>query len=240
MKSVNTTIRNLALGLLLPTMGSSFTHAAELNVTVENLTRGIFFTPLAISAHPEGSGLFNVGSAASDSIQAMAEGGDISGIEAAMSAVGATQSNNPAEGLLLPGASTSTMLNTDGTDNTMLSIVGMILPTNDGFVALNSMKIPEEAGTYTYYAKAYDAGTEANNEIVGSGAVGEAGFPAPGPVAATLGSNGTGIATEAEGFIHIHRGALGDLEAEGGVSDLDSTAHRWLNPIAKITVTVSE
>lgn len=240
MNTTRKNIRNLALGLMLPAMGASFTQAAEVNVTVENLTRGMFFTPLAVAAHPESTQLFELGSAASDEIQAMAEGGDLSGIEAALNAVGATQSNNPAEGLLLPGASTNTMLNTDGTSNVMLSIVGMILPTNDGFIALNNIEIPQEAGTYTYYAKAYDAGTEANDEIVGSGAVGEAGFPAPGPVAETLGSNGTGVDTSAEGFVHIHRGALGDTDAEGGMSDLDSTAHRWLNPIAKITLTVSE
>jgi Spondin_N len=233
-------IKKLALGLLLPAFGASFTQAADVSVSVENLTRGMFFTPLAVAAHPENSPLFTLGASASDQIQAMAEGGDLSGIETALTALGATQSNNPAAGLLIPGASTSTTLNTDGTSNVMLSIVGMILPSNDGFIALNNIEIPTAAGSYTYYAKAYDAGTEANDEIVGSGAVGEAGFPAPGPVAATLGSNGTGVMTTAEGFIHIHRGALGDLDASGGVSDLDSTAHRWLNPIAKITVTVSE
>ena len=240
MKKYQSNIKKLALGLLLPAFGASFTQAAEVNVSIENLTRGMFFTPLAVSAHPSDSALFELGSAASDEIQAMAEGGDLSGIETAMTALGATQSINPAGGLLEPGASTSTVLNTDGTSNVMLSIVGMILPTNDGFVALNSIEIPEEPGTYIYYAKAYDAGTEANDEIVGSGAVGEAGFPAPGPVAETLGTQGTGVDTSAEGFVHIHRGALGDLDAEGGVSDLDSSVHRWLNPIAKITLVVSE
>lgn len=240
MNKYHATIKKLALGLLLPAFGASFSQAAEVEVNVENLTRGMFFTPLVIAAHPENSPLFTLGSEASDQLQSMAEGGDISGIESILMTLGATQSNNPAAGLLLPGASTSTSLNTDGTSNSMLSVVGMILPSNDGFVALNNIEIPSTAGTYTYYAKAYDAGTEANDEIVGSGAVGEAGFPAPSPVAATLGANGTGVMATAEGFVHIHRGALGDLDTSGGVSDLDSTAHRWLNPIAKITVTVSE
>ncbi len=240
MNKFPTHIKKLALGLLLPSIGASFANAAEVNVHIENLSRGMFFTPLAVAAHPQGSSLFALGSAASAEIQAMAEGGDLSGIEANLTALGATQANNPAAGLLEPGASTSATLNTDGASNVALSIMGMILPTNDGFVALNSIDIPSEAGTYTYYAKAYDAGTEANNEIVGSGAVGESGFPAPGPVAVTLGENGRGVDATAEGFVHIHRGALGDLDLAGGVSDLDSSTHRWLNPIAKITLRVSE
>lgn len=240
MKKTHSSIKKIALGLLLPAFSAPFVQAAEVDVTIENLTRGIFFTPLAVTAHPEGSSLFELGNVASDDLQAMAEGGDLSGIEASLDALGAVQSNNPASGLLEPGSMTSTSLNTDGTSNVLLSVVGMILPSNDGFIALNGIEIPSESGTYTYYAKAYDAGTEANDEVVGSGAVGEAGFPAPGLVAATLGENGTGIVATAEGYVHIHRGALGDLDADGGVSDLDSTTHRWLNPIAKITVTVSE
>ena len=39
-------------------------------------------------------------------------------------------------------------------------------------------------------------------------------------------------------MIHIHRGILGDTNTSGGVSDLDSRVHRWLNPVARITVTV--
>lgn len=232
------TLKKIAIGLTSVTLVAP-AFAADLSVTVENLTRNAFFTPLVVAAHPAGSSLFTTGAAASSELQAMAEGGDLSGLETVLTSIGATQSNNPAEGLLVAGASATTTLNTDGTSNVLLSVAGMLLPTNDGFVALNSMEIPTEAGTYTFYAKAYDAGTEANDEVVGSGAPGEAGFPAPAPVAATIGTDGTGIAATAEGFVHIHRGVLGDTDAAGGMSDIDSTAHRWLNPVAKITVTVN-
>ncbi len=236
---IKPSFNSLLLGLALPvvTVGA---QAAEVSVTIENLTRGSFFTPLAVSAHPAENSLFELGESASSGIQAMAEGGDLSGIETTLNSIGATTVLNPAGGLLAPGESTTAMLDTDGTSNTVLSLVSMILPTNDGFVALNGIEIPTDAGVYTYYAKAYDAGTEANDEIVGSGAVGEAGFPAPGPVAATLGSSGTGVVADAEGFVHIHRGVLGDTDATGGASDIDSTRHRWLNPIAKITLVVAE
>jgi len=218
---------------------SPVTQAADFSVEIENLTRGTYFTPLVVAAHPENTSLFELGDAASSEVQAIAEGGDISGAETLLTGLGATQENNPAAGMLAPGDSATADLNTDGTSNVLLSIMGMLLPTNDGFVALNAIEIPTEAGTYTYYAKAYDAGTEANDEIVGSGAPGMAGFPAPDAIAADLGSGGTGVNATAEGFVHIHRGVLGDTDATGGESDIDSTLHRWLNPIAKITITVN-
>jgi len=31
---------------------------------------------------------------------------------------------------------------------------------------------------------------------------------------------------------------LGDTDLSAGTSDLDSRVHRWLNPVAKLTVTV--
>ena len=232
-------LKRTAIGAILASTFSMTAAAADFSVEIENLTRGIYFTPLLVAAHPDGTSLFSAGDAASSEVQAIAEGGDISGAETLLNGLLATQSNNPASGLLAPGASTSTNLNTDGTANTLLSVMAMMLPTNDGFIALNSVEIPTTAGTYTYYANAYDAGTEANDEIVGSGAPGMAGFPAPGPVAAAVGSGGTGVSGNVEGFIHIHRGVLGDTNSTGGDSDIDSTLHRWLNPIAKITITVN-
>lgn len=240
MRILRSNLSKLTLGLLLPGLASSTLHAADWDIEIENLTRGIHFTPLLVAAHPEGSSIFELGDAASADLQAMAEGGSIAGLETSLDGLGATQSNNPAAGLLAPGESTNTSLDTDGTSNVLLTIAGMILPTNDGFVSLNALEVPTVAGTYTYYARAYDAGTEGNDEIVGSGTVGEAGFPAPAPVAANLGTGGTGLTATAEGFVHVHRGALGDTNNTGGLSDLNITYHRWLNPVAKITITVSE
>ena len=44
---------------------------------------------------------------------------------------------------------------------------------------------------------------------------------------------------EGNAYVHIHRGNLGDDDLTGGKSDLDNTVHRWLNPVARITVTVN-
>lgn len=212
--------------------------AADINVRIVNLTNGIWFTPFLVAAHPEGTSLFTTGQPASASLQAMAEGGDISGLSTELQGIGATVAENPANGLLPPAMSADVDLNTDGTSNTLLSVVAMLLPTNDAFAGLNSITIPTEPGTYVFNVPAYDAGTEANDELVtGGGAPGAAGIPAdPGGL---TGTGGSGAATaDANTNVHIHRNALGDTDPNGGVSDLDSRVHRWLNPVVRVVVTV--
>ena len=107
---------------------------------------------------------------------------------------------------------------------------------------------------------AYDAGTELNDEInstrtdvveAGTGnALGGYGVPGVAGVGASpvaVGTGGTGVAVQVvageiedgtDGPIHIHRGVLGDTSATAGASDLNSTAHRWLNPVARVTIIV--
>jgi len=122
--------------------------------------------------------------------------------------------------------------------NTQLSAVAMILPTNDGFVGVDSISLPTTTGRYEYYLNAYDAGTEVNDEIINAaGAPGAPGIPAD-PLGSG-GANASGVATaETNQTIHVHRGVLGDTDAAGGASDLDSRVHRWLNPIAHLIIDV--
>ncbi|MBW4934091.1 spondin domain-containing protein [Marinobacter sp. F4206] len=213
--------------------------AAEFDVEIHNPTRGLYFTPLLVAAHAESVSLFEAGETASSNLRAMAEVGDLSGLITFLDAAGATIADNPANGLLAPGASTVVTLNTgNAIANTRLSIVAMLLPTNDGFLALNSLTLPTEPGTYSYNLNAYDAGTEANNELRGSETVGLPGMPVPAELDSELGTNGTGVTSDVEGYVHIHRGNLGDNNPSGGPSDIVSTLHRWLNPVARVTVTV--
>ena len=216
---------------------STVSIAQELEIEFTNLTHGIHYTPILMSAHSDAISLFSTGVAATPELQMMAEGGDISGLVTLLDAANANNITNPANGLLAPGQSTTAMLSTDES-NTYLSVVTMLLPTNDGFAGVNSWKIPTEAGSYSFNVNAYDAGTEANNEIVnGGGAPGVLGIPAaPGM---DSGTGGSGVTTEeANTTVHIHRGSLGDDNLTAGKSDLDNTVHRWLNPVARITVTV--
>ncbi|PCH94648.1 MAG: hypothetical protein COB83_10930 [Gammaproteobacteria bacterium] len=225
------------LGASALMLASSTLLAQELSITMTNLTQGLHFTPIVTGAHASDSSIFMVGAAATAELQAMAEGGDISGLVSILSGVDANINENPVGGLLAPGMSTTYMLTNDAA-NTHLSIATMILPSNDGFVGVNSWEIPTEAGTYTIMLNAYDAGTEANNELInGGGAPGVLGIPA-----APSGGSGTGgmgvTDTESNTTIHIHRGTIGDDDMAGGKSDLNNSIHRWLNPVAKLTITI--
>ena len=208
-------------------------NAAEITVSVTNLTHGMYFTPLLVTAHTAEASLFKVGEVSSPELQAMAEGGDISGLVTLTESIGAVNQVNPAAGPLAPGASTP-MVDLSTGDNTQLSVVSMLLPTNDAFLGLNSWTIPTTPGVYTLDVNAYDSGTEANNEIIGGDA---ANTPAP-PFVTTGGTGATGVMAEVEGFVHVHRGSLGDSDLAGGESDFDNRVHRWLNPVARVTVYV--
>jgi len=213
-------------------------QAATVEVTVTNTTQGIWFTPLLITAHDADERLFHLDQTAPAGLQAMAEGGDISGLTAAMGGEDADTVANPAGGLLAPGQKTTATLTTE-LGNRRLSLVGMLLPTNDGFVGLDSA--PLSPGVHTFYLYAYDAGTEANNELMNTtdgGTPGVAGIPAD--PSGFAGTGGSGVTTsELNNTVHIHRGVVGDLSPSGGASDLDSGLHRWLNPVARVVIEVN-
>lgn len=61
------------------------------------------------------------------------------------------------------------------------------------------------------------------------------------PIITALQHGAVGVTgSEANTRIHIHRGILGDDNLSGGSSDLDSAVHRWLNPVAKLLITVKK
>ena len=233
-KRIKTVILGTIFGIVL---GIHSAQADPIEVKITNITHGIYFTPLLVSAHDDATHLFEAGTAASASLQAMAEGGDISGLSTDLTGVGADAVEDPAGGLLAPGASATANMDTTA-GNTHLSIVAMLLPTNDGFVGMDALELPTTPGTYVYYLNGYDAGTEVNDELInGGGTPGVLGIPAaPG---GDGGIGGTGVtAAESNTTVHIHRGNLGDTDATGGISDITSTLHRWLNPVAKVELTV--
>jgi len=152
---------------------ASFANAAEFEVSVTNLTSGVYFTPLIGAAHSPDVAMFNAATVASTQLQSIAEGGDVGPMAELLESVGA--SVGIGGGLLAPGA-TETITVSSSDTNTVLSLASMLLPTNDGFVGLNSVALPNSMGqTSTFYARGYDAGTEGNDELVGSGAPGRNG-----------------------------------------------------------------
>jgi hypothetical protein len=218
---------------------STMASDRHMSIEITNLTNAIYFTPLLVSAHDSNTHMFQVGTPASTSLQAMAEGGDISGLDTDLAAAGAHNVVDPAGGLLAPGTSASATLMT-GKRNKYVSVVAMLLPTNDGFVGLDALRIPRKEGTYTYYLNGYDAGTEGNDEIInGGGAPGTPGIPAdPGGNSGTGASGVTGA--DHNMTVHVHRGIVGDTDPTGGASDLNNAVHQWNNPVAKVVITVGD
>ncbi|GEA50813.1 hypothetical protein VIN01S_16170 [Vibrio inusitatus NBRC 102082] len=218
----------LTISSVIFAFSSACANAAELEITVTNATKGIYFTPLIVAAHSSDLFMFRTGQSASAELESMAEGGDISGLSTVIGNAGGVVVENPASGILNPGVGTTFTLDSGNLE--YLSISAMLLPTNDGFVGLDSWKIPATSGTYKATLNGYDAGTEANDEIAGS---------MPNPPFITFGSGGTGVETAVtNSVVHVHPGNLGDADSAGGKSDLDSSSHRWLNPVATITIVV--
>lgn len=251
----------LSKALLAAMLLGGQAHAVEITVSITNLTQGMYFTPRLLIAHTSGVDLFEVGTTASQGLAAIAEGGDTSVIATALDTGFPSIQRNEAFGGLLAPATTSANYTFETNDHPLLSLATMLVPTNDAFAGLDSWPIPTTPGTYTVNLNAYDSGTEANDEINSSnttltgpnsialGGTGVPGMATPAPTQAALGTGATGVAiqatggvvpnTGAEGAVHIHRNVLGDANASGGQSDLDATVHRWLNPVARMTITVN-
>ena len=216
------------LSTLVLSMSASTLNAAELDISITNATKGIYFTPILVAAHDSSLFMFRTGESASTELESMAEGGDISGLSSVITNAGGLVSENPASGILNPGVTTSLTIDTG--DLQYLSLGAMLLPTNDGFVGLDSWKIPEQVGIYKVSLNGYDAGTEANDELAGS---------MPNPPFIDFGTGGTGVETVVSNSkVHIHPGNIGDDSDSSGISDLDNSSHRWLNPVATITIEV--
>ncbi len=209
----------LALSLTGASMTGSDVYAQDwtgaYHVTVTNLTSGQYFTPILAATHGHDVSIFTPGMAASDELKALAEGGDT--MPLAMALNGRALSVETTEGLLAPGATAELMVN-GGSMHRYLSLAAMLIPTNDGFVGLNAM-LASTPEAMAYYAYAYDAGTEMNDESCDS---------IPGPHEECMRPGGGEAPGMGEGYITIHRGIQGGGDFQG---DRD-----WRNPVAMITV----
>jgi len=212
--------RSLISLALLATTAMSGTAFADktrsIEVTITNITQNQFFTPIMAAAHKRQVELFELGSAASGELIALAEGGNTAPLSAIILAKQGTTDVQTSAGLLAPGKSVTITLDAgDGANR--ISLASMMLPTNDSFVALDSVRVPKHGKTRTYMSPGYDAGSETNSEICAD---------IPGP---QCGGAGPSPADPGEGFVHISRGISGN-------GDLAPAEYDWRNNVAKISV----
>ena len=191
---------------------------ATYHVTITNLTNSINFTPILVASHRRPVSIFELGAPASDELTAIAEGGDTSLLAATLGKDPQVVDVQSSAGLLSPGDSVTVIVRASHGAK-RISLASMMLPTNDGFVALDSVRAPKR-GSVTYFSPGYDGGTEPNDEWC---------MHIPGPTCEGAGPSPDGSPYD-EGYVHIHRGIH-------GVGDLKPAVYDWRNPVAKVTIT---
>lgn len=194
-------------------------------VTVTNLTPVVPGNPAAGSSQPLSpvlavvhttkADVWSVGDLASAGVAAIAEDADTAPLTAGLTgAPGVRSVATYATGVgpIFSGGSLTFEVTSRGNQN-RLSLVSMLVNTNDAFTGLDSLHLRGQGDTY--YAMAYDAGSEANNE--------DADF-IPGPCCGNA-----GVRDATSDPIAAHDGILGG-------ADLDPALWGWTGPAAKIVV----
>ena len=202
------------------TGGNSSGNNYEISIT--NLTKGQPLSPITVATHTsELAPLYVPGQVASAELAAVAEDADSSGLTALLDPstndnVNDLQTIFGVNGPILPGETASVVVNGKGRAR-YLSLVGMLVNTNDAFTAVNGVEL-RRSDNRMIWTPAYDAGSEVNNE--------DCGF-IPGPA---CGNGGVRDTVGAEGYVYIHSGVQ-------GIADLSPADHDFNNPVALIKIT---
>ncbi len=214
MKKILTVI---TAGLLLSSMawaGDTGTRTYE--VTVTNLSKGVSFTPLLGVVHNRNIALFELGQQASDELADLAEGGNTGPLQMVLDDSSNVYATTTTSGMLGPGETVTFMIE-GRNSHRLFSVASMLLPTNDAFFAINSIRLPRNHGPSTVaFARVYDAGSELNDELCAS---------IPGPFC-----GGTPFSEgHAEGYVYVSNGIQGN-------GDLSTEEFDWRNPVARVAI----
>ncbi len=116
------------------------------NVTNTNLTVGGSFTPFLVASHRDSDHLlFTAGEEPTDNLAAMAEGGDTAPLQTELEHNHRVNDITRSAGLLDPGHSITVAVQVrSGRDH--ISLAAMLIPTNDGFVAVQNVTLPRGRG----------------------------------------------------------------------------------------------
>lgn len=220
-------MKRLAFVLIAMLLASPSAFAAgerKYEVTITNLTAGQAFTPVLAATHKSSISFFELGQPASTELEILAEGGDTGPLDTLLGSVpDLVMDTSGTGGLLMPGQSMTFTIYGSHKFN-RLSFAAMMLPTHDNIVAINTLRLPWSS--LTTYAKAYDVGTEYNDEMCEN---------IPGPPCMGEGYN----EDSGEGFVHVANGVHGVVDPEGledGAPFVDPILHDWRNPVAKVSI----
>jgi hypothetical protein len=216
--------------------GAQSVRPSSFRVTITNLTGGQPFTPPVVALHNAGVDVFTVGEPASFEVKEIAENGNSAPLLGVLgSQKGVADFAEGATGPLVPpGTPGDAMFDqsvefelTPAPGARFLSVVSMLICTNDGFSGVDALPIPGTVGqTVTRMADAYDAGTEANTEDLRDM------VPPCQDLIGVTGGPGTGQSDPAlaqNSVIQHHPGITGRR-------DLLPEVHGWTNPVMRIEV----
>ncbi len=199
----------LTLSALLVGAGSA--AQAQWQITITNATNNQIISPPIVVSHSPGVDLFEAGSPASDELAAVAEDADSAALLALLGSTAGVTDFAIAGDVLLPGDSVTL----DISPGSRLTALGMLVTTNDTFFGLDSARV--RGGSATFYAPAYDAGSERNTQRCSH---------IPGP---PCGNPFSRVTEGAEGFVHISPG----IQRKGSLRPRNDG---WDNPVVKIVV----
>ncbi|MEP0355233.1 MAG: spondin domain-containing protein [Paraglaciecola sp.] len=190
-------------------------------ITVTNLTNSQPLSPVAAVLHADGN-LFSIGDVASVELEKMAEGGMNDGLLA----LGMASTSGAAP--IGPGGNETITVTVQDVTDAKLSVLTMLVNTNDGFSGLNALDLStfEIGDTWTGLAGVYDAGTEVNSEAAGT---------IPGPADGGEGFSATRTDT---GYVSMHPGVV--TNDDGLSSSVLTVQHKFDNPALRIVVTRTE
>jgi hypothetical protein len=193
--------------------------AAKWLVEVTNVTPDQTFTPVLLVTHYGDGGIFELGQPASDELSILAEGGD-TGPLGTLLGTGSGRSAQTIDGLVMPGQSVKAWI--DARPGQRLTLAAMLIPTNDTFIAVDSVFLPFHGET-SLTVPAYDAGSEANDQSCVS---------IPGPVCG--GEGYSPVNNDPVGFVHVSNG-FHDLSSLDPAA-LSPVQYTWNNPVAIVTI----
>lgn len=207
-------------------------EAATYRITVHNVAGALQpLTPSVVALHNPAVRIFQPGTAASAELERVAESGDVDPLATALSASRQVFDSGVAPGPggpILPDQ--SAILTLQGPPGVRISLVSMLVCTNDGFTGIDSARLPKRVGaSASFEVQAYDAGTERNTEARGD-------LVPPCVMATTGTSGGTGAdqpnIAEDEVIRH-HPGIDDDTD---GDDILTVGQHQWDDVVARVEV----
>ena len=185
--------------------------------------------------HSKETGIFTIGEAASEEIQAIAENGNNAPLLEALAndehVLDVVEGSAPFVPANNPGGtgfdSSATFMITTAGKAKFLSFASMLICTNDGFTSLDTLHLPKKQKIMTAFSVAYDARTEMNTEDFANMVP-----PCQALIGESSDDEGTGKSDPAlaeEGIVIPHPGIIGGDDLLPGV-------HGWSDPVAKIVI----